>query len=126
VAKHLARYAHVDIALDTFPYHGTTTTCEALWMGVPVVTLAGQTHVSRVGLSLLANVGLRELVATSREGYVRIAAELAANLPRLRNLRSGLRQRMTTSLLMDARSLAQAMEIAYRSLWRRHCSAVSG
>ncbi len=79
-AEHLASYQQVHIALDTFPYHATTT-CEALWMGAPVVTLAGKTHVSRVGVSLLTNVGLPELVAHSKEEYVRIAVELARDDP---------------------------------------------
>ena len=74
LAGHLACYGRVDIALDTSPYHGTTTTCEALWMGVPVVSLAGETHVSRVGASLLANVGLPELVARTTEEYVKNSA----------------------------------------------------
>ena len=74
VISHLAAYNQMDIALDTFPYHGTTTTCEAIWMGVPVVTLAGQTHVSRVGVSLLSTVGLPELIAQSAEEYVSIAS----------------------------------------------------
>ncbi len=80
---HLELYHRIDVALDTYPYHGTTTTCEALWMGVPVVTMAGQTHVSRVGVSLLSNVGLAELIAQSPEEYVSIAVELTGDLPRL-------------------------------------------
>ena len=76
-ASHFGAYANVDVALDTFPYHGTTTTCEALSMGVPVVTLAGVTHVSRVGVSLLTSVGLKELIAQSPEEYVKIAANLS-------------------------------------------------
>jgi predicted O-linked N-acetylglucosamine transferase (SPINDLY family) len=68
-------YNQIDIALDTFPYNGTTTTCEALWMGVPVITLAGNTHVSRVGMSLLSNVGLREFIANTPEEYMLAALE---------------------------------------------------
>jgi predicted O-linked N-acetylglucosamine transferase (SPINDLY family) len=108
----------VDIALDTFPYHGTTTTCEALWMGVPVVTLAGQTHASRVGVSLLSNLGHPEWIATSPEGYVKIAVELAGDLPRLAQLRSTLRGRMEASPLMDAPGFAREIEAAYREMWR--------
>src|SRR5947199_8301192 len=93
LASHLARYDEVDIALDTFPYCGTTTTCEAMWMGVPVVTLVGQTHMSRVGLSLLTQVGLTELSAETVEQYVATAAALANDLPRLRGLRAGMRER---------------------------------
>jgi protein O-GlcNAc transferase len=76
LTEHLAFYDRVDIMLDTFPYHGTTTTAEALWMGVPTVTLAGQTHVSRVGASLLQNAGLPELVARDPTEYIRIATRL--------------------------------------------------
>ena len=112
----------MDIALDTFPYHGTTTTCEAMWMGVPVVSLAGQRHVSRVGVSLLNNVGLPELVANTPEEYVRIAVDLANDLPRLQELRSTLRQRMEQSPLMDAPRFARNVEAAYRQMWRKWCA----
>jgi protein O-GlcNAc transferase len=120
-ADHLARYGHVDIALDTYPYHGTTTTCEALWMGVPVVSLAGDGHVSRAGVSLLTNVGLPELVAQSSEEFVRVATELAGDLPRLAELRATLRERMRNSPLMDARRFARDVEEAYRTVWREWC-----
>ena len=93
-AEHLALYHQVDIALDASPYHGTTTTCEALWLGVPVVSLAGNSHVSAVGVSLLSNVGLPDLIARSPDDYVKIAANLAADRPRLAALRSTLRSRV--------------------------------
>jgi predicted O-linked N-acetylglucosamine transferase (SPINDLY family) len=115
--SHLALYREMDIALDTFPYHGTTTTCEALWMGVPVVTLAGQTHVSRVGVSLLNNAGLPELVAGSEDEYVRIAAELARNIERLAGYRANLRDQMRASRLLDAPSFARDLEGAFRQMW---------
>ncbi len=118
---HLGLYERMDIALDTFPYHGTTTTCEALWMGVPVVSLAGGSHVSRVGVSLLGNVGLPELVATNPEEYVRIALALARDLPRLAQLRSTLRERMAASPLMDAPRFARDLEAAYRQMWKKWC-----
>jgi predicted O-linked N-acetylglucosamine transferase (SPINDLY family) len=118
---HLALYQRLDVALDTYPYHGTTTTCEALWMGVPVVTMAGQTHASRVGVSLLYNSGLSELVATTPEEYIRLAAELAGDPPRLSQLRSTLRQRMEGSPLMDAPRFACDIEAAYRTMWRCWC-----
>ncbi len=121
VASHLAAYNGMDIALDTFPYHGTTTTCEALWMGVPVVSLAGQTHVSRVGMSLLNSVGLPELIAQSNEEYVSIAVGLARDLLRLAELRRTLRQRMRASLLMDGPRFARDIEAAYRQMWRIWC-----
>lgn len=120
--EHLECYNRVDIALDTFPYNGTTTTCEALWMGVPVVTLAGETHVTRVGLSLLTNVGLSDLVAHDPGTYVEIATNVARDLPRLAVLRSGLRDRMKKSPLMDAPRLAQNIESAYRALWSEWCA----
>jgi predicted O-linked N-acetylglucosamine transferase (SPINDLY family) len=120
-AEHLVCYGRVDIALDTFPYHGTTTTCEALWMGVPVVTLAGQTHASRVGVSLLSNVWHPEWIADSPEDYVRIAVELTGDLPRLAALRATLRARMEASPLMDAPAFARDIEAAYRTMWRTWC-----
>jgi predicted O-linked N-acetylglucosamine transferase (SPINDLY family) len=118
---HLALYAQMDIALDTFPYHGTTTTCEALWMGVPVVTLAGSAHVSRVGVSLLCNAGLPELVAATPEDYVRLATGLASDRQRLAELRHTLRHRMEQSPLMDAPRFARDIEAAYREMWRQWC-----
>jgi predicted O-linked N-acetylglucosamine transferase (SPINDLY family) len=118
---HLARYGAIDIALDTFPYNGTTTTCEALWMGVPVVTLAGRTHVSRVGSTLLQRVGLGELVAHSPEEYVLAAARLAADAARLVELRAGMRPRLQASPLLDARGFTVELEAVFRSMWRRWC-----
>jgi len=121
LTKHLQLYHQVDIALDTFPYHGTTTTCEALWMGVPVVSLAGKHHASRVGVSLLSNVGLPELIAEDPQGYVRIAVGLAQDLPRLTALRRELRDRMAQSPLLDAGRFARNVEAAYRQMWRTWC-----
>jgi protein O-GlcNAc transferase len=120
--EHLHCYHGVDLALDTFPYHGTTTTCEALWMGVPVITLAGSRHVARVGVSLLSNVGLPELVAYSVEDYVEKAAALACDLRRLGALRAGLRERMQRSPLMDGAKFARGVEAAYRAMWRGWCA----
>jgi len=118
-SQHLAAYQQIDIALDPFPYHGTTTTCESLWMGVPVVALAGTTHVSRVGVSLLTCAGLAELVAGSETEFVRRASELAGDLPRLAEMRRGLRQRVRISPLTDARQFTRDLEDAYRLMWRR-------
>lgn len=119
--NHLEMYRQVDIGMDTYPYHGTTTTCEALWMGVPVLTLAGRTHVSRVGASLLENAGLGELVVDSRERYVRLALALAEDRARLRQWRAGLREQMARSALTDAARFTRNLEEAYWRMWRRWC-----
>jgi protein O-GlcNAc transferase len=118
-AEHLAKYAHIDVALDVFPYNGAATSCEALWMGVPVVTLAGPTHVSRVGASLLTSAGLPELVAGSAEEYVQKALGLARDVERLRNLRATMRDRLGRSALLDARGFARSVESAYLEMWDR-------
>src|SRR5205823_6989236 len=97
-AHYLAAYRDVDIALDPFPFGGGVTTCDALWMGVPVVTLPGPTLASRHGLSYLASIGLAELAAADADGYAALAADLARDLDRLAALRSGLRDRMARSL----------------------------
>jgi predicted O-linked N-acetylglucosamine transferase (SPINDLY family) len=117
-AAHLGRYREIDIALDTFPYHGTTTTCEALWMGVPVVSLAGPTHVSRVGASILAHAGLAELVAATPGEYEEKAIALARDTARLAALRAGLRGRVATSALLDRAGFARALEAAYAQMVR--------
>jgi predicted O-linked N-acetylglucosamine transferase (SPINDLY family) len=114
-------YNEMDIALDTFPYNGTTTTCDALWMGVPVIALAGQTHVSRVGVSLLSNIGLSETIAATTDEYISLAVALARDRDRLKTLRLGLRERMKTSPLMDADKFARDVEAAYRQMWRTWC-----
>jgi len=121
-SEHLTLYNRMDIALDTFPYHGTTTTCEALWMGIPVVCMAGLSHVSRVGVSLLSNLCLPEMVAATPEQYMQIAVDLANDLPRLQQLRSSLRQRMQVSPLMDAPRFARNFESAYRHMWQKWCA----
>ncbi|MHA1113518.1 MAG: O-linked N-acetylglucosamine transferase family protein [Alphaproteobacteria bacterium] len=115
---HLSLYGRVDIALDTFPYNGTTTTCEALWMGVPVVTLASDRHAGRVGASLLARLGLTDLVAEDADAYVALAAALAADEARRVSLRTDLRDRMAASPLCDSPGFARRIETAYRDMWR--------
>jgi tetratricopeptide (TPR) repeat protein len=115
-AEHLAAYGRVDVALDTFPYHGTTTTLEALWMGVPVVTRAGGTHVSRVGVSLLAAAGLSRLVARDEESYVRLAADLAADGAGLARLRATLRGSVAGSALCDGPGFSRRLEAALRAM----------
>ena len=116
---HLNVIAQADIGLDSFPYHGVTTTCECLWMGVPVVTLAGQSHVSRVGVSILDSIGLGRFVAKSPQQYVEIAVRLVNNLSALERLRSGLRERMSNSPLTDSRSYIRAIESAILDLLER-------
>ena len=121
-ADHLALYNRVDIGLDTFPYNGTTTTCEALWMGVPVVVLAGSRHAGRVGVSLLERMGLAELIAQTPEQYIELAVRLAADCNRIGHLRTHLRARMLQSPLCDARAHSQDIEAAYRQMWQRWCA----
>lgn len=113
---HLALYGHVDIALDTFPYNGTTTTCEAMYMGVPVVVLLGDHHAARVGGSLLASAGVGELCAGTVEEYVELAVALALDLSRLRQLRASLREKMRQSPLMDQGVFATKLETAYQQM----------
>jgi predicted O-linked N-acetylglucosamine transferase (SPINDLY family) len=119
----LATYGRVDIALDTFPYSGGLTTCEALWMGVPVVTWPGETFAGRHSLSHLSNVGLTETVARrDRSHYVEIAVGLARDLPRLAGLREELRPRMAGSPLCDGDRLARNLLASLRDPWREWCT----
>ncbi|MDH5526313.1 MAG: tetratricopeptide repeat protein [Nitrospirota bacterium] len=121
VSGHLGAYHLMDIALDTFPYNGTTTTCEALWMGVPVITLEGTSHMGRVGVSLLKNMDLEDLIAPSTDAYVELAAALAADPERLATLHRELRDRMASSRLCDGDAFAQDFEHALREMWRTWC-----
>ena len=121
VIEHLRCYGRIDIALDPFPYHGTTTTCEALWMGVPVVTLSGDRHSSRVGVSLLRAVGHHELIANTNTDYIAIAKNLATDTTRLRELRQRLRADMIASPLMDYPDQAARFGGAIRTCWRNFC-----
>jgi predicted O-linked N-acetylglucosamine transferase (SPINDLY family) len=118
--SHLALYRGIDIALDAFPYNGTTTTCEATWMGVPVVTLVGSVHRARVGASINTVLGLTELIARDVDDYVAIAAALAGDRPRLAALRGTLRARMAASPLCDAPRFARDFEALIRGLWKEH------
>jgi predicted O-linked N-acetylglucosamine transferase (SPINDLY family) len=114
--EYLELYDVMDIALDPFPYNGVTTTCDALWMGVPVISLAGSMGASRQGVRFLRSVGLGELVAPTIEDYVRIAIELAGDLARLANLRASLREQMSRSPLLDARRLTRDLEAVYSDI----------
>lgn len=118
---HLAMYNRVDLALDSFPYHGTTTTCEALWMGTPVLTVGGGCHAARVGVSLLDTVGLGDWVAPDVDTYIAQAVARAEQPARLDAVRTGLRERMRASPLCDASGFAARFEAAIRELWRGWC-----
>jgi protein O-GlcNAc transferase len=125
-ADFMARYRPMDIGLDTFPYAGHTSTCESLWMGVPVISLAAGWYIQRVGASLLAAVGLPDLAVDSADAYVERARALADDLPALAELRDGLRQRMARSPLLDGAGLTRRLEAAYRRMWRRWCEGAGG
>lgn len=118
VMDYMKCYLDVDIALDTFPYTGGVTTCDALYMGVPVVVLAGRRHGERIGLSLLTQLGLEDLAAVSQDEYIDKAVRLAEDKRRLVELRRGLRDRMCTSLLMDAKTYVYGLEQAYETVWQ--------
>lgn len=119
--RYLDYYSRIDIALDPFPYNGITTTCDALWMGVPVLTLPGSTPASRAGLSLLSTMGLQEWIATSSEDFIQRAVRLSADRESLTRLRQGLRRQMQASPLAGAPRFARAVETAYRDMWRQWC-----
>lgn len=121
--EHLALYARVDVALDTFPYNGTTTTCEALYMGVPVVTLEGAAHAGRVGASLLSVLQLTELVAASEDDYVDTAVALATDAERRVTFHATLRDRLRSSALCDSRSFVPSLEAIYLDCWSRWCES---
>ncbi len=119
---YLELYHRIDVGLDTLPYNGHSTSLDSFWMGVPVITLVGKTVVGRAGVSQLTNLGLTELIANTPQEYVRLAAELAGDLPRLAELRRTLRPRMQSSPLMDAAGFARDIEAAYRQMWRTWCA----
>jgi predicted O-linked N-acetylglucosamine transferase (SPINDLY family) len=125
-ADFLRRYHQIDIALDPFPYNGMTTTCEALWMGVPVITLVGATSMARASFSLLSNAGLSEFATDSEENYLRIAIELAHDQSRLAEWRKTLRSRMLSSPLTDVPRFARNIENAYREMWHHWCARSAG
>ena len=120
-AEHLAAYNRVDVALDTFPYNGTTTTCEALWMGVPVVSLIGDRHAARVGLSLLTAIGHAEWAAENEEHYIEKAVTLAEDRALRSQLRESLRSEVAASILCDHKGQAARFEDALRQIWTEWC-----
>lgn len=122
---HMQAYSLMDISLDTFPYAGTTTTCESLYMGVPCVTMAGSVHAHNVGVSLLTKVGLGRLVAKTEDEYVSLALDLASDVSALEELRKSLRELMIKSPVCDGESFTRGLESAYRSMWHRYCDGDS-
>jgi predicted O-linked N-acetylglucosamine transferase (SPINDLY family) len=121
-AAYLAAFGNVDVALDPFPCNGGTTTCDALWMGLPVLALIGDTFLSRAGLSLLAAAGLAELAAATPEAYLAIGAGLSADIDALAARRATMRALLRGSALMDAPAFARDVELAYRDMWRHWCA----
>ena len=119
-SDHLELYNSVDIGLDPFPYNGATTTCEALWMGVPVITLLGDRHAGRVGASILTNVGLKDFIARDIDSYINLAVKMSANTKKLKEIRMTLRRKMQESLLCDARSFAGNVETSYKDMWHNY------
>ena len=125
-ATHLGHYNQIDIALDPFPYAGTTTTCEALWMGVPVLSVTGDRHASRVSGSLLNAIGLKELATANPDACIAKAIEVASNLDGLAALRAGLRSRMMASPLRDEQGFTRDLEAAFRKMWTDWCQGRTG
>ena len=119
---HLPHTIQIDIALDTFPYNGTTTTFEALWMGVPVVTVSGSRHAGRVGASILGALALGDLVALTTADYIATCTSLARDMKKLNSVRHGLRARLRGSTLMDGVGFTRKMEDALRQTWRSWCA----
>ena len=120
--EHARMYGRMDVALDAFPYNGTTTTCEAAWMGVPVIVLAGDSHRSRVGVSLNTALGQTDLIAANVEEYVSIAQTLAADRAALGRRKLGLRAAMNASILCDGPGYARRFEQTLRSMWVACCT----
>ena len=120
-AEYLAFYQRIDLALDPFPFSGGATTCEALWMGVPVITCPGQTFASRHALSHLSSAGVSDTIAANLQEYVALAVALAEDLPRLAELRARLRPQMAGSPLCDGKRFAVNLASVLRSVWRDWC-----
>jgi predicted O-linked N-acetylglucosamine transferase (SPINDLY family) len=124
-SENLATYQRVDIGLDPFPFNGGVTTCEALWMGIPVITCPGETFASRHCMSHLWSVGLPEMIAGNLEEYVRLALVLSQDLPRLGAMRSRLREQMAASPLCDGKRFATNFMVLLRDVWRQWCNTVA-
>jgi predicted O-linked N-acetylglucosamine transferase (SPINDLY family) len=123
--EYYRRFGSVDIALDSAPYSGTTTTCDTLWMGVPVLALPGARSASRPSASILTTLGLAEWIASTPEDYVRLAVEFAGDEANITMLRESLRTQMLASPLMDEPRFARDVEAAYRRMWRAWCEQPS-
>jgi protein O-GlcNAc transferase len=120
---HFAMYGKVDLALDPFPYNGTTTTCDALWAGVPVVAMEGNAHVSRVSMSILSQLGLAEkLVGKDRENYIERACYMASHWDELNEIRLSLREKMLNTSLCNPDLFIRELEKAYLDMWDTWCS----
>jgi predicted O-linked N-acetylglucosamine transferase (SPINDLY family) len=118
---YLNQYSQIDISLDPFPHNGHTTTCDSLWMGVPVMTLRGDRYASRMGASILARLQLEAFISDTKEAYLQSIVNLATDWDRLQELRLDLRKRFTSSPIHDAKRFAREMESAFRDIWRRWC-----
>ena len=124
LSEHLKIYDSIDIALDSFPYNGTTTTCEALWMGVPIITLMGESHAGRVSGSILSRVGLDEFIANDIDAYIEKVVMLSRKTERLSFLRDTLRERVAASPLCDGPGFSRILEYTYREMWRAWCRKI--
>ncbi len=118
---YLETYHRIDMGLDTVPYNGHTTSLDAMWMGVPVLTMIGSTAVGRAGFSHLSNLSLAHLAAARPEDLPNIAKKLAADVPTLAELRSSMRDRLNSSGLTDGKRFAQNIQNAFRDIWRKWC-----
>jgi predicted O-linked N-acetylglucosamine transferase (SPINDLY family) len=126
LGDHLALISQADVALDAFPFSGQTITCECLWMGVPVVTLAGARFSARVSAAILSRAGLGDWVAATEAEYAEIASRLALNLPGLEELRCTLRTRFGASPVLDGARATRDLEVVYRQVWRAWCGSTAG
>jgi predicted O-linked N-acetylglucosamine transferase (SPINDLY family) len=119
---YLANYSQIDVALDPLPFSGHTTTCDALWQGVPVVTLAGRTYASRMSSSTLMQARFPQWIASSPDQYIKIAAGLAEDRPGLAALRESMRERLRSAPILDANGFTKSLETAFKKVWRERCA----
>jgi len=124
-SEFMRKLQQIDISLDPFPVNGATTTCESLWLGVPVLSLVGERFVSRAGLSVLSAAGLSEFAAKTQEEFISLASDLANDLPKLAKMRAGMRERLSRSPLMDQQGFTRNLEAIYREVWQQYVSTAS-